>query len=205
MKLLIERSDDVSVLTEQTEAGKQLFIEGVFAQAEVRNGNGRLYPKAVLEKAVDQYQEKYISKRRALGELNHPERPFADPAEAAFLIESMTWQGNSVIGKAKVMNTPKGQIVKALLESGFNLGVSTRGLGSLKESNGLKVVQSDLMLTAVDGVDGPSAPDAYVTALTESVSWVEKNGVWVPIQESQNQITEQMFWDKFEQLIKGLK
>jgi hypothetical protein len=204
-KLLYESSFQVESLTENTPLGKQLYIEGIFAQAEVKNGNGRIYPKSVMEKAVAQYNENYVSKRRALGELNHPARPFADPAEAAILIESFEMDGNNVIGKAKVLNTPKGQIIKGLLEGGFNLGVSTRGLGSLLEKNGAKVVQSDFMMTATDAVDMPSGPDCYVNSLYES-TWINKNGVWVPVNEqTQEPINEQVFFDKFEQFIKTLK
>lgn len=204
-KLLYESSFQVESLTENTPLGKQLYIEGIFAQAEVKNGNGRIYPISVMEKAVAQYNENYVSKRRALGELNHPPRPFADPAEAAILIESFQMEGNNVIGKAKVLNTPKGQIIKGLLEGGFNLGVSTRGLGSLLEKNGAKVVQSDFMMTATDAVDMPSGPDCYVNSLYES-TWINKNGVWVPVNEqTQEPINEQMFFDKFEQFIKTLK
>jgi hypothetical protein len=204
-KLLIESAQEVEVLTEQTENGKQLYIEGIFAQANIKNGNGRFYPKALMEVSTDAYIKNFVLKRRALGELNHPDRPMPDPSEGAILTEKLEWSGNDVIGKAKVLNTPKGQIIKGLLEGGFALGVSTRGLGSLKESrNGYKEV-TEYMMTAIDAVDNPSAPDAYVNALVESVSWICENGVWKPVREEEHQITEQMFWDKFEQLIKGKK
>lgn len=207
MKLLIEASHEVEVLHEATDSGKKMFIEGIFAQAEVKNGNGRWYSKGILEAAVDAYNTNFVSRRRALGELNHPDRPFADPANAAILIESLTWDGNNVIGKARVLPTPQGQIVSGLLEGGFNMGVSTRGLGSLKESGGMKHVQSDLMLTAIDAVDNPSAPNAYVRQLFES-SWMVRNGVWVPINEEIDQgpqVNEQMFLDQLDTLIKGLR
>ena len=169
LNLLIESSENVEVLTENTDQGKQLYIEGVFAQAEVVNGNKRFYKRNIMEKALTSYLENYVSRRRALGELNHPDYPLPDPANAAIRITEMGWiNDKDVFGKALVLNTPKGQTVKGLLEGGFNMGVSTRALGSLKESNGIKYVQDDLMLTAVDCVDNPSAPDAYVNALTES-------------------------------------
>jgi len=206
-ELLVEASDQIEVLTEQTESGKHLYIEGIFAQAEVRNGNGRLYPKAVMESSMDKYITEYVARNRALGELNHPDYPFPDPQHAAIRITEMKWDGNNVYGKALVLNTPKGQIVKGLLEGGFNMGVSTRALGSLKEKNGVKVVQNDLMFTAVDCVDNPSAPDAYVSALTEARKWmVTESGVWQPVDGiEQPEFNEELFLEKLEQYIKGLK
>lgn len=205
-KLLFESSHQIEVLHENTDRGKQLYIEGIFAQSELKNGNGRFYPKEVMESAVDKYVTSLVSTRRALGELNHPDRPFPDPAEAAILIESMTWQGNDVIGKAKVLNTPKGQIIASLLEADFNMGVSTRGLGSLKESNGMKYVQKDFMLTAVDAVDGPSGPNCYVKPMVES-TWIQRNGVWVPAIEEQEskQFDQEMFLEKLDNWVKTLK
>lgn len=205
-KLLHQDTLNVEVLTEQTESGKQLYIEGIFAQAEVKNGNKRIYPKGVMESAVQQYIDTYVSNRRALGELNHPDRPFVDPAEAAILIESLSWEGNNVIGKAKVLNTPKGQVISGLLEGGFNLGVSTRGLGSLRESNGIKVVQSDYLMTAIDAVDGPSGPNCFVKPIVES-NWVNRNGVWVPvIDESQSdEFNQELFLEKLSDFVKSVR
>lgn len=204
-KLLVETSHNVELLHETTSKGSQLFIEGIFAQAEVQNRNKRFYSRPIMETAVQKYIDSFVSKRRALGELNHPDRPFVDPREAAILIESLQWDGNNVIGKAKVLNTPQGQIVAGLLEGGFNMGVSTRGLGTLKESRGMKHVQSDYTLTAVDCVDLPSGPDCYVNALTESVEWVEKGGVWVPINEGVEPVNEEQFLSKLEQFFKSMK
>jgi hypothetical protein len=205
--LLVESSDQIEVLTEQTDHGKQLYIEGIFAQAEKVNGNGRMYPKSIMESSMQKYMSEYIAKNRALGELNHPDYPFADPANAAIRITEMRWDGNNVYGKALVLNTPKGQIVKGLLEGGFNMGVSTRALGSLEEKNGVKVVQNDLMFTAVDCVDNPSAPEAYVSALTESRKWmITESGVWQPVDGvEQPEFNEELFLEKLEQYIKGLK
>lgn len=206
--LLVEASDKVEVLTEQTDNGKQLYIEGIFAQQEVVNGNNRLYPKAVMESAMDSYMAKYVNQRRALGELNHPEeRPFVDPAEAAIRITEMRWDGNNVYGKALVLNTPKGQTVKGLLEGGFNMGVSTRALGTLKEKNGIKIVQPDLMFTAVDCVDNPSAPDAHVHAVMESKWMVNESGMWVPVVDKKldESLNQELFFEKLKQYIKGLK
>jgi len=130
-----------------------------------------------------------------------------DPAEACIRITELKWDGNDVYGKALVLETPKGQIVKGLLEGGFNMGVSTRALGSLKERNGVKYVQDDLMFTAVDCVDNPSAPKAYVNALTECQKWtINESGMWVPIQEDQSEdISQEIFFEKLEQFIKGYK
>jgi len=204
--LLLETSSEVEVLTEQTEDGKQLFIEGIFAQASKVNGNGRLYERNIMESAISKYVSDYVSKRRALGELNHPEnRCFPDPAEAAIIITELKWgSGDDVYGKAKVLNTPKGQIVKGLLEGGFNMGVSTRALGSLKERGGIKYVQDDLMFTAVDVVDKPSGPDCYVNPLSEQINeWVNKNGVWIPaVKEDGIAIDEGLFLEKLEQYIR---
>ena len=209
LSLLVEASDQIEVLTEQTENGKQLYIEGIFAQSNKLNGNGRIYEKQVMEGAIDKYIKEYVSRNRALGELNHPERPFPDPAEAAIRITELKWNGNDVYGKALVLNTPKGQIIKGLLEGGFNMGVSTRALGSLKEKDGVKYVQSDLMFTAVDAVDNPSGPDCYVNPLMESTKWMinESTGIWTPVVEEQetNLVNEQLFLEKLEQFIKGIK
>lgn len=203
--LLIESSDQVEVLTEQTDQGRQMYIEGIFAQAEKVNGNRRMYKRNVMEKAMDSYVENYVSKRRALGELNHPEYPMVDPAEAAIRITELRWDGNDVYGKALVLNTPKGQTVRGLLEGGFNMGVSTRALGSLKEKNGIKYVQDDLMITAVDCVDNPSAPDAYVNALTECQKWtINESGMWVPVEEGVSEdVSQEMFFEKLQQFVKG--
>jgi hypothetical protein len=203
--LLIESSDQVEVLTEQTDQGKKLYIEGVFAQAEVKNGNGRIYERKVMEGAMDKYITEYVDRRRALGELNHPDYPMVDPAHACIRITELKWDGNDVYGKALVLDTPKGQIVRGLLEGGFNMGVSTRALGSLKERNGVKYVQDDLMFTAVDCVDNPSAPKAYVNALTECQKWtINESGMWVPAQPEED-IDQELFLEKLEQFIKGYK
>lgn len=209
LNLLIENSANVEVLTENTDAGKQLYIEGIFAQAEVVNGNKRIYPRKVMESSIQRYISEYVDRRRALGELNHPDYPMPDPSQAAIRITEMRMDGNDVYGKALVLNTPKGQVVKGLLEGGFNMGVSTRALGSMRERNGIKEVQNDLMFTAVDCVDNPSAPAAYVTALTESTQWMisESTGMWVPvINESRGEsFNQELFLEKLEQLVKTIK
>lgn len=209
--LLTEISEQVEVLNEKDSSGN-LFIEGCFMQAEVKNGNRRMYERSILEQSVSNYQEKFVNARRAIGELNHPDRPFPALEEAAILIESLEWHGNNVNGKARVLDTPKGQIVKGLLEANFNMGVSTRGLGSVKESGGIKYVQEGFMLTAVDCVDLPSGPDCYVKPMTESTTeWQKKNGVWVPvdptshvsIEEQLEEIDEQLFLEKFQNFLRN--
>lgn len=153
--------------------GQDLFIEGVFAQSELKNRNGRIYPKAVMESAVGKYIKEFVNTKRALGELSHPEsRPQVKPELACHLITEMRMDGNNVMGKAKILNTPQGQIVRGLLEGGVQLGVSTRALGSVKEQNGSTVVQPDFQLFAVDVVSDPSGIDCWVNSVNESAEWV---------------------------------
>lgn len=207
MKLLIENSANVEILTEQTEKGKVLYLEGIFAEAELKNGNKRFYRQKIMEKAVTTYNDEYVSKRRALGEINHPDRPFPDPAKAALITEVFKMEGTKVYGKARIINGPgaAGQQLAALIEAGFGGGVSTRGLGSLEESQGIKYVQSDFMLTAVDYVDKPSGPNCYPNALMES-SWVNKNGVWIPsVSMEDKNIDEAIIMEKFELWLKQSK
>lgn len=205
--LLIESSEQVEMLTENTEQGRNIYLEGIFAQAEVVNGNGRFYPAEVLRESITKYIDEYVQKRRALGELNHPEYPFPDPDKAAIRITEMRMEGNNVYGKALVLNTPKGQTVKGLLEGGFAMGVSTRALGSIKEKNGVKHVQRGLVTTAVDCVDNPSAPDAYPNVLSEAKKWMlTESGIWMQKeQETIVEFNEQLFLEKLEDFIKGLK
>ncbi|WPJ72046.1 prohead core protein protease [Salmonella phage CRW-SP2] len=163
--------------------GKAMFIEGPFVMCNAVNRNGRNYD---LEKvgipAVEAYDRDYIRDRRAIGELKHPEYPFPDIEQAAIKTESLIWQGNNAIGRARVLNTPKGQIIRALAEGDFNLAVSTRGLGETKDKSGVDDVLPGFMLTAVDVVDRPSGQVCYVKAVHESVDWQldESSGIWVP-------------------------
>lgn len=173
MKFLRESIDtsDIKIITEGIQ--KELFIEGIFAQAEKQNRNGRVYPKKIMESAVNKYIQEFVSSRRALGELSHPEnRPTVKPELASHLITEFRMDGNNVMGKAKVLNTPQGQIVKGLLEGGVKLGVSTRGLGSVTEKNGSTFVGDDYTLMAVDVVSDPSGIDCWVDAINESQDWV---------------------------------
>jgi len=169
--------DDVKIITEGSGDTKRLFIEGIFAQAEKKNRNGRIYPKQVMENAVNNYVETYVSKNRALSELSHPEnRPNVKPELASHLITSLKMEGNDVYGKAKILNTPQGNILKGLLEGGVQMGVSTRGLGSIEERAGTVYVKNDFAMTAIDAVSDPSAIDAWVQPIMESRDWVFIDG-----------------------------
>ena len=175
MKFLRESySSDIQVITEGTDGKKDLYISGIFAEAELKNRNGRIYPRAVMERAVKQYVEDFVSKNRAISELSHPEnRPQPKPEFASHLVTELNMVGNTVRGKAKVLNTPQGQILRGLLEGGVQMGVSTRALGSLREGkDGTKIVENDLQLFAIDAVSDPSSINAWVDAINESAEWV---------------------------------
>ena len=182
MKLMAEYNDNnLQVLTEAKDDGtKHFFIEGVFMQSEQQNRNGRVYPKKVMEGAVDKYVTEQVSTKRAVGELNHPDGPTVNLDKVSHLIESLDWDGNDVVGKARILNTPMGKIVEGLLEGGVQLGVSTRGMGSLEERNGTMYVKDDFILNTVDIVQDPSAPTAFVNGIMEGVEWVWNNGVIQP-------------------------
>ena len=179
MKLIAEYNDQkIEVLTEAKEGGgKNYYIEGVYMQAEQKNRNGRIYPKAVMEKAVDKYVTEQVNTKRAVGELNHPDGPSVNLDKVSHLITALEWKGNDVVGKAQILETPMGQIVKGLLDGGVQLGVSTRGMGSLEERNGVMYVKDDFMLNTVDIVQDPSAPTAFVNGIMEGVEWVWNNGI----------------------------
>jgi|TARA_R110000751_G_scaffold205315_1_gene309558 hypothetical protein len=178
MKLITEMNDDVRLLIEANSEGKKnYFIEGVFMQAETKNRNGRIYPMHVLEPKVNEYTENFISKNRALGELNHPKGPTVNLDRVSHIIKEMKTDGHNFNGKAKIMDTPMGNIVKNLMDEGARLGVSTRGMGSLKQQNGVNMVQPDFMLAAVDIVADPSAPDAFVDGIMEGKEWIWENGL----------------------------
>jgi len=177
MKLITETTEEVRLVTEEKEGNKSYFIEGVFMQAEQKNRNGRVYPMGILENEVKRYNEKYVDKKRALGELNHPQGPTVNLDKVSHLITELKWNGNDCIGRAKVLDTPMGKIVKNLIDEGAQLGVSSRGMGSLKDIGGINEVQKDFMLSAVDVVADPSAPDAFVNGIYEGAEWVWDNGV----------------------------
>lgn len=180
MKLIAEEVLDVRYLVEENgKGGKDYFIEGVFMQAERKNRNGRVYPFNVLSKEVERYNSDYVNKNRAFGELGHPDSPTINLDRVSHMITKLYPDGNNFIGKAKILDTPNGKIVKSLLDGGASLGVSTRGVGSLKPSNGFQLVQDDFHLaTAADIVADPSAPDAFVRGIMEGAEWVLVNGKW---------------------------
>lgn len=169
----------MQILTEETNGKKSLYIEGIFAQSEVKNRNGRVYPKKVMENAINTYIEGYVQKKRAVGEMNHPPRLNVDFERATHLITEMHWSGNDVYGKAKVLSTPMGKVLEGLLESGVSVGVSTRGAGSVKERAGTNIVDGDFVLTAVDVVADPSGPDCFVEGIMEGVEFVFVEGKFV--------------------------
>jgi len=178
MKLITENIEDIRILTEEKDGKKQLYIEGVFLQSEIKNRNGRIYPFSVLNKEVERYNEEYVKAGRALGELGHPDGPTVNLDRVSHKITSLRAEGNNFIGKARILDTPMGQIAKSLLGEGVQLGVSSRGMGSLKEENGVKYVSDDFMLaTAADIVADPSAPDAFVNGIMEGKEWVWEGGI----------------------------
>ena len=182
MKLISEDFDqNLEYLSESNGGKKTHFIEGVFMQSEAKNRNGRIYPKAIMENAVQVYVDEQVSKGRSVGELNHPEGPTINLDKVSHLITSLRWEGNDVIGKAKVLNTPMGMIVQDLLSDGVRLGVSTRGMGSVeKQRDGTVTVGKDFMLSTVDIVQDPSAHNAFVNGIMEGADWVfnERYGEW---------------------------
>jgi len=178
MKLISEFTDqNIEVLTEAKDGKKKYIIEGVFAQANAKNRNGRIYPQDVMESAIGRYNDTQVSKGRAVGELNHPEGPTVNLDKVSHKIESLQFEGNDVMGRATVLDTPMGMIVQGLLEGGVQLGVSTRGMGSLMQQNGAMVVKNDFLLNAIDIVQDPSAPSAFVNGIMEGVEWVWNNGI----------------------------
>ncbi len=178
MRLIAEEITQVEFIAEEKEGKKNHFIEGVFLQAELQNKNGRKYPVKTLEREVAKYEEHHIRKGRALGELGHPDGPSINLDRVSHKIESLKQEGNNFIGRAKILETPMGNIAKNLLNEGVRLGVSSRGMGSLKKEEGCNVVCDDFMLaTAADIVADPSAPDAFVDGIMEGKEWVWNNGI----------------------------
>ena len=178
MRLIAEEITDVQFLEEEKEGKKNYFIEGIFLQAELKNRNNRMYPLATLQKEVAKYNENYIQSGRALGELGHPDGPSINLDRVSHKIISLKEDGNNFIGKAKLLDTPMGRIAKDLLGEGVKLGVSSRGMGSIRKEENCNVVMDDFMLaTAADIVADPSAPDAFVDGIMEGKEWVWDNGV----------------------------
>jgi hypothetical protein len=179
MKLIREEIENVEVIVEQRNGKKSLYIEGVFLQGDIKNRNGRMYPSDTLAKEVGRYNEQFVGKGRALGELGHPDGPTINLDRVSHKITSLRQEGSNFIGRAQILSTPMGTIAKSLLDEGVKLGVSSRGMGSLREDrNGIKVVGEDFMLaTAADIVADPSAPDAFVNGIMEGKDWVWDGGI----------------------------
>ena len=182
MKLICETLEDLKYLKEENEAGKKsYFIEGVFLMGNDVNKNGRVYPVQVLEREVNRYNKEYVDKKRAFGELGHPAGPSINLERVSHIITKLQREGSDFIGKAQVLDTPYGNIVKNLIDAGAQLGVSSRGMGRLEEKNGVMEVQDDFKLaTAADIVADPSAHKAFVNNVMESVDWIMEAGVWAP-------------------------
>lgn len=179
MKLITELTEDVKYIKENIGNGeKTYFIEGVFMQSDVKNRNGRVYPQGILKKECGRYITEYVEKGRAMGELNHPTGPTVNLDRVSHIIKELHEDGRNVYGKAKVLDTPMGKIVKNLIDEGAQLGVSTRGMGSLRPKNGYQEVQEDFMLAAIDIVADPSAPNAFVNGIMEGKEWVFEHGIW---------------------------
>lgn len=213
MKLISEIVEQVQIITE--EKSKDLYLEGVFLQSELANRNNRIYPKAVMEKEVARYMKEYVDSNRAFGELGHPEGPTINLDRVSHIITSLKEDGNNYIGRAKILNTPMGNIVRGLIEGGAQLGVSSRGMGTLKErEGGINEVQNDFYLaTAADIVADPSAPDAFVQGIMENKEWMFVNGSWTYqnmdetkklIEATKKQQLEEMKFRVFENFMNSL-
>jgi|TARA_E500000318_G_scaffold107484_1_gene116849 hypothetical protein len=177
MLLITEVNDNVNLVTEEVNGEKQYHIDGIFMQAEQKNRNGRVYPKKTLMNEVQRYNNEYVKTNRAMGELGHPDGPQLNLERVSHLIKELRVDGNDIYGRAKILDTPYGKIVKDLVKEGVKIGVSSRGMGSLKQVNGVNEVQEDFNLAAVDIVADPSAPNAFVEGIMEGKEWVWENGI----------------------------
>jgi len=205
MKLITELTEDIKYIKENVGNGeKNYFIEGIFMQSDVKNRNGRIYPKNTLAKETGRYITEYVNKGRALGELNRPTGPTVNLDRVSYIVKELHEDGKNVYGKAKVLDTPMGKIVKNLIDEGAQLGVSTRGMGSLKAKNGYQEVQEDFMLAAIDIVADPSAPNAFVNGIMEGKEWVFDNGIWEErqLQRAKNLIKKSSKKDLSENMVK---
>lgn len=178
MLLITEHNEDnIQYITEGVGTDKNVFIEGIYMQAEQENRNKRIYPRSVLSAAVDKYVREFVNTGRAGGELNHPSGPVVNPERISHRITELKWDGNNVIGKALVLDTPMGKIVKGLIKGGMKLGVSSRGMGTIESRKGQSFVKDDFRLATVDVVYDPSAPSAFVNGIMEGVDWIWNNGI----------------------------
>jgi len=179
MKLIVEHIEDIELLTEEKDGKEYTYIQGVFLQGDIKNRNGRVYPMPVLQREVTNYNENFVQKSRALGELGHPDGPTINLDRVSHKIVELYQDGSNYVGKAKLLETPMGSIAKNLLREGVQLGVSSRGVGSLESKGGSNYVRDDFMLTtAADIVADPSAPDAFVNGIMEGKEWVWNNGAF---------------------------
>ena len=180
MKLISEEISNAEYIVEETNGNKNYKIRGIFLQSDLRNRNGRVYPKDILDKEVKRYNAEFINKKRAFGELGHPDGPTVNLERVSHMITKLYPDGANFIGEAKIMNTPYGKIVKGLIDEGAQLGVSSRGMGSLEQRGGANYVKDDFYLaTAADIVADPSAPEAFVEGIMENKEWIWNNGVLV--------------------------
>ena len=182
MKLITEHLEKLEYITEEKDGKKQTFIEGVFMQAEKENRNKRIYPKEVLAEATKKYVSEQVKTGRAVGELNHPDGPQINLDKVSHRITDLKWEGNDVVGRALILDTPMGKIVKGLVEGGCKLGVSSRGMGTVEQKEGKTYVKNDYVLSTVDIVQDPSAPSAFVEGIMEGVEWIWENGILKPQQ-----------------------
>ena len=183
MKFIVEHLEqELNYLTEEKNGKKQTFIEGVFMQADKLNKNKRIYPKPILEKATNKYVKEQVKTGRAVGELNHPDGPSINLDKVSHRITELKFEGNDVVGRALILDTPMGKIVKGLVEGGCKLGVSSRGMGTVENKEGKTYVKDDFVLATVDIVQDPSAPSAFVQGIMEGVEWIWENGILKPQQ-----------------------
>ena len=214
MKLISEEVANAEYITEEVNGKKEYKIKGVFLQSNIKNRNGRVYPREILVREVNRYTKEFINKNRAFGELGHPDGPTVNLERVCHMVKSLTPDGDNFIGEAKIMDTPYGKIVKGLIDEGAQLGVSSRGMGSIMNRNGINFVKDDFYLaTAADIVADPSAPDAFVEGIMESREWVWDNGVlkqvdieaWKKqIQEAKRTVLEEKKLDVFKSFLTKL-
>ena len=210
MKLISEftENDIEFLITEDKKTGEKNYkIQGIFAQAEKKNRNGRIYPMPIIEKAVNKYDTEQVQRGRAVGELNHPEGPTVNLDKVSHKINKLEFQGNDIVGEASILKTPMGEVVKGLLDGDVTFGVSTRGMGSLSQRNNAMVVNDDYILNAVDIVQDPSAPGAFVNGIMEGVEWVWNNGVVKPqtIEIMETEIKKAGRTDLYETQVRAFK
>ena len=177
MFLITERSEDVKILQEERNGKKRHYITGVFLQAEVENRNHRIYPRKTLFEEVNRYKSDYVAQSRSCGELGHPDTPKIIEDRISHLVTELEFDGDNVVGKARILDTPMGKIAQTLIDEGVKFGVSSRGLGSLKEKNGVNIVQEDFRIKAIDIVHDPSAPSAFVNGIMEGKDWMNDDFV----------------------------